>query len=361
MGMPTATAGTTGASGAAGVAMPAAGSGGEAGGQAGMAGMPPEPGAMLGEADTLVPHASWDCGMPEGIPGTAGAELAFEATLQLGEVYDLGDTQFGKRHLIEITGGSLKGPQIEATFREGGIDWQLALPNGAVEVEQINILRTSDGANIYFRNCGTAAGPGDVRIVPDFEAPSSGRYDWLNTSKLVGTRTFDAVAKTMTMRVFTVATPPTGGAMVRVENPDGLPNQTWECKEPMGRRGGVMYTESVGIGGGVSVGASKRGSRNIIPITGGTTEGRIQGGVLPGGADFQLSAGGQFILDARYTLKTDDDQLIIVRNCGPIGALVPVFEANNTGPYAWVNANTWLSSDPSIAIGAVNLTIYETQ
>jgi hypothetical protein len=129
----------------------------------------------------------------------------------------------------------------------------------------------------------------------------------------------------------------------------------------MGRQAGVVYTESVGIGAGsVSVGTSKRGSRNIIPITGGTTEGRIKGGVLSGGADFQLSADGQFILDARYTLKTAEGELIIVRNCGPIGALVPVFEASAKGPYAWVNANTWLSSDPSIGPGVVNLTIYET-
>jgi hypothetical protein len=345
----TPTAGTGGIAGAAGTATPMAGSGGT---------QPP----ALTDADTLVPHASWDCGMPAGIPGPASGELAFEATLTLGEVYDLGDTQFGRRLLIEITGGTLKGPEIDATFMDRGLDWQLTLPNGAVEVEQVNILKTSDGTNIYFRNCGTAAGPGDVRIVPDFEAPTSSRYAWLNTTKLAGTRTFDAATKKLTMRVFKLAAQPAaGGAMLKVEEPTGLPDQTWECKQPMGRQAGVMYTESVGIGGGsVSVGASKRGSRNIIPITGGTTEGRIEGGVLSGGADFQLSAGGEFILDARYTLKTKEGELIIVRNCGPIGALVPVFEAKASGPYAWVNANTWLSSDPSIGPGVVNLTIYET-
>jgi hypothetical protein len=300
--------------------------------------------------------------MPAGIPGPASGELAFEATLMLGEVYDIGDTQFGKRALIEIKGGTLKGPEIDATFLDRGLDWQLTLPNGAVEVEQVNILQTSDGTNIYFRNCGTAPGAGDVRIVPDIEAPNSSRYAWLNTTKLAGTRTFDPTAKTMTMRVYKLpATPAAGGGMVKVDEPAGLPDQTWECKEPMGRQAGVVYTESVGIGGGsVSVGASKRGSRNIIPITGGTTTGRIEGGVLSGGADFQLSTGGEFILDARYTLKTKEGELIIVRNCGPIGALVPVFEARADGAYAWVNANTWLSSDPGIGVGVVNLTIYET-
>ncbi|HET6333481.1 MAG TPA: DUF3237 domain-containing protein [Polyangiales bacterium] len=343
------TAGAGGIAGAAGLtATPMAGSGGS---------QPP----ALTDADTLIPHASWDCGMPAGIPGPGSGELAFEATLTLGEVYDLGDTQFGKRLLIEVKGGTLKGPEIEATFMDRGLDWQLTLPNGAVEVEQVNILQTSDGTNIYFRNCGTAAGPGDVRIVPDIEAPTSSRYAWLNTTKLAGTRTFDAATKKLTMRVFKLAAQSAGGAMLKVEEPMGLPDQTWECKKPMGRQAGVVYTESVGIdGGSVSVGASKRGSRNIVPITGGTTEGRIEGGVLSGGADFQLSAGGEFILDARYTLKTKEGELIIVRNCGPIGALVPVFEAKASGPYGWVNANTWLSSDPGIGPGVVNLTIYET-
>ncbi|HKP58963.1 MAG TPA: DUF3237 family protein, partial [Polyangiales bacterium] len=333
-------------------ATPAAGSGGTAGASS--------PG--LGENDTLIPHASWDCGMPAGIPSPKGGEMAFEAKLQLGEVHDLKTTQFGQRLLIEIKGGTVMGPDIQATIMTGGLDWQLTLPNGAMEIEQITILRSSDGSNILFRNCGTAPNAdGEVRIVPDIEAPSTGRYNWLNTTKLVGTRVFDRTAKTMTMTVYKVpATPAAGGNMVKVEEPAGLPDQSWECAKPMGRQGSVLYTESVGIGGSVSVGASKRGSRNIIPITGGTADGKLAGGVLPGGADFQLSAGGQFIIDARYTIKTKDNELIIVRNCGALGELVPVFETRTDGPYKFVTENKYLSSNPGIAVGAVNLTIYET-
>jgi hypothetical protein len=36
-----------------------------------------------------------------------------------------------------------------------------------------------------------------------------------------------------------------------------------------------------------------------------------------------------------------------------------VFEASKTGKYAWLNENNWLSSDPGLGLGAVNLTIYE--
>lgn len=37
----------------------------------------------------------------------------------------------------------------------------------------------------------------------------------------------------------------------------------------------------------------------------------------------------------RYTLRTKDGELILVRNCGPLGALVPVFETRTNGLYAW--------------------------
>jgi hypothetical protein len=59
-----------------------------------------------------------------------------------------------------------------------------------------------------------------------------------------------------------------------------------------------------------------KGSRRIVPITGGDFSGpRIRGTVLPGGADWQvLRHDGVAELEARYTLRTDDEALIYVRN-----------------------------------------------
>ena len=58
--------------------------------------------------------------------------------------------------------------------------------------------------------------------------------------------------------------------------------------------------------------------RRIIPIVGGTFEGRrLKGSILPGGADWQLvHADGSAELDARYTLKTAAGALIYVENRG---------------------------------------------
>jgi hypothetical protein len=336
-------------------ATPAAGSG-EAG-----AG-PSEPGAAAGPlADTqaLIPDASWTCNMPDGIPAPASGELVFEIDFTVAEVRDLGQTHFGHRTQIDVSGGTVTGAMLNGTLADRGLDYQLTLDNGVVELEQIHILRAGSSP-VYMRNCGLApseAGP--VRVVLDFEAPSSSAASWLNEGTYIGVRDFDAAAKSLKMKVYKVdAAADKADAVLIPAAPPG-PHNTWECKKASGSQGSVVYTETVGIGGSVAVGASKRGTRNIIPITGGTTSGMIQGGVLSGGADFQLSNSAGFELDARYTLETDDGELIIVRNCGIVGSLVPVFEAKKDGKYAWINEGDYLSSDPGITVGAVNLTIYE--
>ena len=66
------------------------------------------------------------------------------------------------------------------------------------------------------------------------------------------------------------------------------------------------------------VGTMAMGTRRIINITGGHFRGeRLVGTVLPGGADWQLvRPDGVAILEARYTLQTDDGALIYVQNRG---------------------------------------------
>ena len=69
------------------------------------------------------------------------------------------------------------------------------------------------------------------------------------------------------------------------------------------------------------LGTVEGGRRRMVPITGGTFEGRgglpIRGRVVPGGADTQLiREDGLTEADARYTLETDTGVLIHVRNRG---------------------------------------------
>jgi hypothetical protein len=298
--------------------------------------------------------------MPDGIPPPTLGTLAFRATLQLGAVHDVGNTQYGHRRQLDVSGGSITGDKLNGTVLTGGLDYELTLSTGAVELEEVLIWKTSDNVTIFTRICGVAA-PGDsaVRIVPDIEAPTSGSYAWLNTTKLVGTRVVDAAGGKITLDVYDVSKVNIGDPKVQLQDPPGVPNVSWNCLTASGSDGATVFTENVTLGSTVTVSNAKRGSRNIIPITGGTTTGKVSGKILNGGADYQLAASSGTTLDARYTLAPSNGELIIVRNCGPINGLSPVFEARTDGSFAFLTTGNFLSSAPGSGAGGVSITFYE--
>lgn len=302
---------------------------------------------------TIVPDPSWPCLMSAGIPPPKSGTPAFTITLKIGAIRNVGKTRFGQRRQYDITGGTVTGDKLPASVVTGGLDYELVLPNGSMEIEQIVILRANN-TPILMRNPGVAPiGASNARMVLDFEAPNSSAYAWLNTGKFAATRVVDTVAKTIRLEVYDISKATLPATRIRVEDPAGLENQTWDCLTQTGGQGTSVLTETVTLGSSINIGASKRGSRNIIPITGGTTSGRVAGKILDGGADYQL--GG---LDARYTLAPNDGELILVRNCGA-GTLYPVFEARIDGPYKFLNENKYVSSSPSMVGGGVSITFYE--
>ena len=48
---------------------------------------------------SIVPHESWWCGMPAGIPGPRAGTLVFTAEMPLERVADIGRTQYGRRQV----------------------------------------------------------------------------------------------------------------------------------------------------------------------------------------------------------------------------------------------------------------------
>ncbi|MDO3695564.1 DUF3237 domain-containing protein [Wenyingzhuangia sp. chi5] len=107
-----------------------------------------------------------------------------------------------------------------------------------------------------------------------------------------------------------------------------------------------------------NLGITARGERIILPITGGTFKGpKMKGVVLSGGADYQYfnKELGRTELEAIYTIKTEDDVLIHVRNIGVIYnpkqdqvssdaglgefyfRAAPKFEAPVDSRYNWLN------------------------
>lgn len=314
---------------------------------------------------TIVPDASWTCGMPSGIPSPTRGKLVFSATLDIDKTYDVGATQYGNRRLLTVKGGTLKGDGIQASLLTGGMELELTLSNGAVELEEINVLKATDGTLIYMRTCGVSpAGSTQVRIVPDFEVATSKSLSWLNSGKYAGTRTLDATAGKIQLDVYDISNVSVAEPKVQLTDPVGIPNQSWECSTLTGTKGATVFTEAVTLGSSLAVGTSKNGNRNIIPITGGTITGgtlmsTLSGSVISAGADYQLIGGSSAKLDARYALASKDGEYIVVRNCGPMGSLVPTFETRADGPYAALNTNKYLSGDPGSATGGVSIVFYE--
>ena len=111
----------------------------------------------------------------------------------------------------------------------------------------------------------------------------------------------------------------------------------------------------------ISIDNAKYGRRNIVWITGGTFKGpKIEGTIIPGGADWQqVRPDGATELDARYTLKTNDDVIIYINNrvlsrpdpgnkdlASPdqYRRSVISFEAPINSKYAWLNQYIYLGT-----------------
>ncbi|AEV68693.1 DUF3237 family protein [Acetivibrio clariflavus] len=324
----------------------------------------PTPTIPQTENALLIPHKSWTCGMPEGIPKPEIGKLVFEVDMKLDMVYNLGETPYGKRQVLVVKSGTVEGERIKGTVMSGGLDFQLDISNGVTEVEQILVIKTDDGRYMYIRSAGTGLNQNDLRMVPDIEVPKNGTYGWINNGKYVGRRIVDTVAKTMKIRVYDISgidVKNYSDNSVTVTKPENIPYQPWDYRKANGeRKGNVFITEFVQLGESQSIGENKNGNRNIIPITGGYVTGSINAKILAAGADYQ-NLSNPMTIDARYLWQTDDGEIIIVRNGGQFGSLVPTFEVRKDSKYSFLNTNLYLSSDPSMGAGGVTITFYESR
>ncbi len=313
---------------------------------------------------TLIPNKGWNCKMAEGIPVPEEGKFVLTADMKMDQVYELGRTPYGQRKVYVIKEGIVTGDRIKGAVMFGGMDFQLGFSNGAMEIEEIFILQTDDGKYIYLRIAGTAADSSDVRIVPEFEAEAASGYNWLNTGKYAGRREVNLEIGTIKINVFDVsgvAVKPDSSNSVRVEKPSGFKDQSWEYRRVSmdERQGDLLIKENVTLGRGQSVGDTGKTNRNIIPITGGTLTGEIEGKVLAAGADYQ-NLSNPATIDARYLWQTNDGEVIIVRNAGGFGKLAPTFEVRADNKYSYLNEGLYLSSPPGMGAGGVSLTFYKS-
>ena len=151
------------------------------------------------------------------------------------------------------------------------------------------------------------------------------------------------------------------------QNPFGSPQQGGEPKGPELE---YVVRLHVTLGQAFQVGDTGKGTRTVIPITGGTFEGpNIKGEVLPGGADYQMQLDGRTEIEAIYCIRTDDGVSIHVRNCGIIkmgeGGMyfrcAPKFEAPKDSKYAWLNECLFLCQPGMGEPGGINLDVWKVK
>ena len=126
----------------------------------------------------------------------------FTVTLKVPKIQNLGKTPMGERRVGIVAGGSFEGPKLKGTVEEGGSDWILARPDGALQLDVRLTLKTDDEHLIGMTYRGVRHGPAVVidrlnrgepvdpseyyfRIAPFFETASE-KYGWLNNIISVG-------------------------------------------------------------------------------------------------------------------------------------------------------------------------------
>jgi len=123
--------------------------------------------------------------------------------VSVGPIRDLGPTPHGRRRIIPILRGIVKGERVEGEVMPGGADWQYLRSDSVLELDARYSIRTSDGTEIAVTNRGMRRASPEImdrlsrgetvdpelvyfRTVPVFEAPA-GPHEWLNRSIFVAT------------------------------------------------------------------------------------------------------------------------------------------------------------------------------
>ena len=81
---------------------------------------------------------------------------------EVGALVSLGAAPQGERRYVPLGGGTVRGPELNGTLVEGGVDWQVARSDGALEIAAHYVIRSDDGALIEVQSNGLRHGPPEV-------------------------------------------------------------------------------------------------------------------------------------------------------------------------------------------------------
>lgn len=135
----------------------------------------------------------------------AAPELEHLATLVVDVIapQEVGDTPFGRRRVIPIVGGSVRGPHLNGRILPGGADFQSIRSATFTDIHARYVIETEQGETVYVENTGIRTGSAQdiaaltkgqavdpsriyFRSFPRFETASP-RLAWLNERLFIGT------------------------------------------------------------------------------------------------------------------------------------------------------------------------------
>jgi hypothetical protein len=80
----------------------------------------------------------------------------------VGDLVSLGPSPTGERRYVPLGGGTVRGPELNGSIVEGGVDWQLLRADGVLEIGAHYVVQTDDGALVEVRSDGLRHGPAEV-------------------------------------------------------------------------------------------------------------------------------------------------------------------------------------------------------
>ncbi|HEY6510523.1 MAG TPA: DUF3237 domain-containing protein [Burkholderiaceae bacterium] len=81
---------------------------------------------------------------------------------EVGALVSLGAAKYGERRYVPLLGGTVKGPELNGTIVEGGVDWQVNRADGVLDIAAHYVVRAADGGLIEVQSDGMRHGPSEV-------------------------------------------------------------------------------------------------------------------------------------------------------------------------------------------------------
>jgi hypothetical protein len=105
-------------------------------------------------------------------------QFVFEVEATLDPAIELGAVAGGRRRIIPVTGGVVRGTEIAGEVLPGGADWQLIRPDNVAEIEARYTIKTDRGELISVTNPGFRHAPPDVmeKLVTGVPVPPDSYY-----------------------------------------------------------------------------------------------------------------------------------------------------------------------------------------